>query len=294
MKKPPYSSSFSVAISAIDMAILLLTYQIAESIFPAGLPSTGPDLITFHVISGLGWLLISQAGELNLPASNRSVHVILKAMLGASLLYLPALLVLFFTVLKLEISSLRGIMAFCILLVLLIFCARIGLMKLYGLYRGMKGHRKNYLIVGFNQRGIRLWDYFNKKTEFGYNFFGYLDDSEVHPMVIGKIADLPIILEYKHIDEIYFALRPSDPALTQLANISDRQYIRLHLISDVTGLEREKIDFKMLDDIRMPVIFSLGVPPGCLFNYRLRQLASRFISDLQKALGRAHNTYIEV
>jgi FlaA1/EpsC-like NDP-sugar epimerase len=287
MKKPPYSSTFSVVMSSIDLMVLIVTFKLSVSAFPGLVPDSETNRIIFLMNSVLSWMFFSQTCRINLPPNNRRIAIMLKNVSSAYILF--TLYIVLVTVILLPGTvAVEFALLFTLLFFLSIAVLRSVLLKLYGHYRGLKGNRKNYIIIGFNQRGIRLSNYFKKRPELGYNFVGYLDDHEEHPLVLGKVADFLRIFDLKNIDEIYFALPGTHPSLAEITETCDNHYIRLHLITNVTGLESEKIDFNVIEDIRMPLLSSLGVPAGCFLNYRLRRAGAKAIWRINALLRNNH------
>jgi putative colanic acid biosynthesis UDP-glucose lipid carrier transferase len=60
------------------------------------------------------------------------------------------------------------------------------------------------VIVGCNDNSVRLRNFFSKKPEYGYHFFGYFcDDKKIEDKYLGEIDDVKKFTKENKIDEIY-------------------------------------------------------------------------------------------
>ncbi|HSD64062.1 MAG TPA: exopolysaccharide biosynthesis polyprenyl glycosylphosphotransferase, partial [Ignavibacteriaceae bacterium] len=110
----------------------------------------------------------------------------------------------------------------------------------------------NLLIIGAGEIGSGFYEMMEQHKEFGYNFVGFLDDSE-NNMVIGRIADLEKVIVEKKVDEVVIALPfYASGLLDEIINICNVQAVRVNIIPDYFRFVSKKFQVNMLGDF--PII----------------------------------------
>lgn len=99
-----------------------------------------------------------------------------------------------------------------------------------------KEFRSRVLILGAESRGKQVLDFTQRNKHLGYEVVGFLDDDLIGKPglnVLGKIKDLPSVLEQKSIDEIVIAMPTHKEQDIQYAiKTADFNGIRVNVVPD--------------------------------------------------------------
>lgn len=110
-----------------------------------------------------------------------------------------------------------------------------------------KPEQKDILIIGAGRAGERFLHNVENDNSLGYRVIGFLDDngvdSNVRPMILGKLGDIEKITDKQNIDEVIIALpKTSETALAQLVQTCENQLIRVNVIpNDYAALEGKRV-----------------------------------------------------
>ncbi len=120
--------------------------------------------------------------------------------------------------------------------------------------RNRKKNLWNLLIVGAGEIGRGFHEMLGRHKEFGYNFIGYLDDTDTaSESVIGGISSLDKILGEKDVDEVIIALPFYESTqLEEIIHICNKQAVRVNIIPDYFRFVSRKFQVNMMGDF--PII----------------------------------------
>lgn len=102
------------------------------------------------------------------------------------------------------------------------------------------------IIIGYSTQAIRLKDLFEKRTDYGYRFFGFFSDKKINPEVIGRVSDIMDFALKNGIDEIYCSLNEiNNTQLKDLVEFADANNKTIKFIPDSKDLfsKNLKIDY---------------------------------------------------
>lgn len=95
---------------------------------------------------------------------------------------------------------------------------------------------KNILIVGTGDTGMKFYNTIRSNDHFGYRCIGFLDEHtnpSINGQYLGKIADLPKILEDYEIDDIIVALPETQSMeMEKIIITSEKEAKRVRIIAD--------------------------------------------------------------
>ena len=94
------------------------------------------------------------------------------------------------------------------------------------------------LVLGAGSKGREVLDFTNKNRHLGYGVVGFLDDqapaiSQTGVNVLGKLQDLPSVLDSRPVDEIVITLPPQEEVQIKKAiEIADYRGIRVNVVPE--------------------------------------------------------------
>jgi putative colanic acid biosysnthesis UDP-glucose lipid carrier transferase len=101
--------------------------------------------------------------------------------------------------------------------------------------RQQKSPRKNIVVIGAGSYGERFYETVRTNPAYGYKVLGFLDDngadSNVRPMILGRLGDLDRIANRETIDEVVIALPKADEnTISELVAECENRCIRVALL----------------------------------------------------------------
>ncbi|MBT28189.1 MAG: undecaprenyl-phosphate glucose phosphotransferase [Thalassobius sp.] len=130
---------------------------------------------------------------------------------------------------------------------------------------------KKVIIVGAEESGKALYDYFSTYKYFGYKFMGFFDNNPNpgfvdESLLKGDLNKLKEFCEQENIDEIYFTLSLHDNKLLiqDLHKFSDEQCIYFKMVPEFKLIGHKELNFIFYDSI--PVMTIRKDPLGNTFN----------------------------
>lgn len=114
-------------------------------------------------------------------------------------------------------------------------------------YRIVTGSNfRNAIIIGYTQEAINLKNLFEKRTDYGYRFFGFFSDKKTNENIIGKVAGIKEFVLNNKIDEIYCSLNEiGNEQLKDLVEFADENNKVIKFIPDSKQIYSKnlKIDY---------------------------------------------------
>jgi Undecaprenyl-phosphate glucose phosphotransferase len=111
----------------------------------------------------------------------------------------------------------------------------------------LKPEPRDILIIGAGRAAERFFHNVERDKGLGYRVIGFLDDngvdSNVRPMILGKLDDIADIVGKQKIDEVIIALpKTSEQALAKLVETCENKFIRVNVIpNDYAALEGKRV-----------------------------------------------------
>jgi putative colanic acid biosysnthesis UDP-glucose lipid carrier transferase len=101
-------------------------------------------------------------------------------------------------------------------------------------YRIETGNNKRKaIIVGYTPESKNLKSLFEKRVDYGYEFFGFFSDKKTNAEIAGKIIDIPDFVFENKIDELYCSLQElSNEQMKYLHDFAERQGLIIKFIPD--------------------------------------------------------------
>jgi putative colanic acid biosynthesis UDP-glucose lipid carrier transferase len=162
--------------------------------------------------------------------------------------------IMFIFFVKEDLFTRNFILLYAVILFLLVSVRMIVIRSILSSVRNRKKNSWNLLIVGAGEVGRGFYEMLEQHKEFGYNFIGYIDDSDTAAdKVIGNIDSLNSVLEEKKVDEVIVALPIYESAqLDEIIHICNKQAVRVNIIPDYFRYVSKKFQINMMGDF--PII----------------------------------------
>lgn len=115
---------------------------------------------------------------------------------------------------------------------------RIGFETYLKRYRARGGNYRRIIVVGTTNASLQFVREIQVHNEFGYRFMGYFDDPETSMTeVLGDLSEVQTYCITNHIDEIYFALQPSEMTeyVDELMEFANEQLIRFRIVPEFSN-----------------------------------------------------------
>ena len=115
---------------------------------------------------------------------------------------------------------------------------RIGFETYLKRYRARGGNYRRIVVVGTTNASLQFVKEIQEHNEFGYRFMGYFDDPETSMAeVTGSLHQVKAFCIENNIDEIYFALQPSDMInyVDDLMEFSNDKLIRFRIVPEFSN-----------------------------------------------------------
>ena len=162
--------------------------------------------------------------------------------------------VLFIFIAKEDLFTRNFIVFYSILLIFFI-SLRVQLVKFFAVRILSENKTANLVIVGAGDIAKNFYDTIVKKKELGYNFLGYIDDSNGTESnnIIGTIFNLEKIIAANVINEVVVALPIQEfEKLDHIIKICNRHAVRVHIIPDYFRFVSKKFRISMFENF--PII----------------------------------------
>ena len=222
-----------------------------------------------------GYLLLYQAFTLYEPMHMQGRRLVLANVIKANVL---GLLLIVFTLYMLEESdfSRLTVYIFCVINIILEWSVR---MLIFAVLRDMrkKGHnQKQIILVGYSRAAEEYIDRIQQNPQWGYVIRGILDDNVPAGTlykgvkVIGRIANLTVILPANRLDEIAITLGLSEYyRLEEIVAMCEKSGVHTKFIPDYNKIIPTKPYTE--DILGLPVINIRYVPLSNTFNAMVKR-----------------------
>jgi putative colanic acid biosysnthesis UDP-glucose lipid carrier transferase len=210
------------------------------------------EIRTICLLSNLVWVVLLLRNDLYRVVRLEPIESILKRTIEKLLLHMFIIAFVVVTLDYQQISRTRMLFFygtfFCLILV-----SRVASMQILKAIRAKGFNFKNYVIVGANDKGVRIHNTLSKDLTFGYRFLGFFDTPCTTPWQLplaGTIQDLSKFVAVQTVDEIYVALQSQETAIIQeLIALCDRCMIRIKFLPDFQSYtQSSKVDITFYDN----------------------------------------------
>ena len=203
---------------------------------------------------------------------------------------LVKMILTFILILSLDSVLLRNIplpFKFILIFLSLFSCLAVILRLLLIVYlkniRRNKINVKNIAIIGINQNALELIELFKKEVTFGYNFIGYIDNTESKANIknINYLGTLNDFIENRYsakVDEIYFTPDEyENQTIKKLIEYCEHNFIRFKILPTFKQYTlNRKLSIDFYNDI--PVLVLRKEPLENIFNQTIKRLFDLFFS----------------
>lgn len=275
--------TFSRRLMLMDIFVLVVSYMIAWYLrFKGPFAYSAERGLTFEqymlalVFIVPGYLLLYQAFTLYEPMHMQGRRLMLANIIKANLLGMFAFVFLLY-MLKEEHFSRATIYIFCVVNIILEWSARmIVFLFLWNMRR--KGlNQKQIILVGYSRAAEEYIDRIEANPQWGYVVRGILDDNIPAGTlykgikVIGRIANLTVILPANRLDEIAITLGLSEYyRLEEIVSLCEKSGVHTKFIPDYNKIIPTKPYTE--DILGLPVINIRYVPLNNTFNSMVKRV----------------------
>ncbi len=205
---------------------------------------TGKDLVIdytkyprFYIAINIGWLMIAYIVKLYNVYRFSRLAKILRNLSNQVLIFF-----LLFSSLYAWSYLLLDKIAILIFIAVLSFTLLIFRLALFFGLRNYRSYGKNYrrvVIVGYDENSIQLYNFFRKKTEYGYKVRGFFSNTNTDnsSLIRGKVNEAKEYVLNNRIDEIYCSVNAlTSDEIKDLINFADNNLKVIKFIPDSKGI----------------------------------------------------------
>ena len=234
----------------------------------------------FWGLANLLWLLVSLLTRPYEVSRLESYMSIARKMVRSTLWHF-VITTSSFVFLQAYIYSRYHLVLFYASFLLMVIAWRVTAAYFLKIYRKLGFNQSNIVIVGYNDLGLRLQEFFRNHPEKGYRVLGFFDENPQNhsPLIKGDLALLPDFVLKNEIEEIFCSLEKiSAEQISKLKHFADQHYKRIKFIPNFGELAKEDVAFEKYGDVA--VVLARHEP----LNDRLNQWLKRAF-DIAFALG---------
>ena len=232
------------------------------------------NYLTLYIIFILSWLISGLLANVYQIENLGKFRKLVKTSCVALVFHVSILLTGLIS-LDIHFYSLYFLSALTFISFLLILFAKFLLSKIYRHYKNLEFNRKNVIIVGYTERGKALRSFFKNNPALGYKFKGYFDDTttqlDLNDNVKGTLEDIQSFCIREDIDELYYTLPNNTKFVENLSQFADDNFIHFALVQDAAGFRHRKIDARLYDNGRIPILTPRREPLRFFFNRQVKR-----------------------
>lgn len=229
------SAVLKITTLSIDLTINLLSLTISYIIFATSFLSS---LLSFNfllllVLSNALWLCCTAIFRLYFTTTFYEIEEVYRRSIRACALYLLLCISLLFINRSLD----KFIIVYVSLVVCLLAISRFYLTYLAEFVFGLSKFKRKVAIIGYNEKGIKLAEYFSKQSK-AYLFSGFFDDYsnlnvDAKGNIVGPIAHCIDYAVQNNIREIFCTLHPAD--INPILTAAEKNCVRVRFVKDANG-----------------------------------------------------------
>ncbi len=157
------------------------------------------------------------------------------------------------------------IFVFIVLDMVMLYLLRRSIQRVLRYYRAKGKDQKNILIVGSGKQACEFYDKAKSNSQWGINILGFLSEdgnrlyNGMSDLLIGKIKDLPYILNHNQVDEVFISLPLSSfHKVEDLLSQCQEQGVTVHIAAEF--LKANARNFSANDIFGSPVLSFTSAP----------------------------------
>ncbi|MCZ7601745.1 MAG: exopolysaccharide biosynthesis polyprenyl glycosylphosphotransferase [Melioribacteraceae bacterium] len=156
-----------------------------------------------------------------------------------------AILYLFFV--KENLFTRNFVFYFSTLLIILIYSKEYLVWKFVDSERRKGKNLRNLIVVGVNDFSLQFVEEIELRSEFGYKFIGFIDESLADRNVLGRLSDLEkIITDNKITDVIYSGSLDDQQIFENVVKICDKNVVKLTILPQIKQFFNSNIEMNFL------------------------------------------------
>ncbi len=279
--KKSYYSQFSVlALMIVDALMIVAAFKSMYVLNGLGQYLSSPYL-SLCVISILSWIVAGLFADIYKVENLLRFRKILLSSLVGFLFHVFIISIYLFTfkVYNYPLDFLIRIYSVALLLIIL---SKFLLLELYRYFESLEFNRKNVIIVGYTPRGKELSEFFKKDKTLAYNVKGFFDETfeTYHEKneIKGNLDDIKSFCIREDIDEIYYTLSNNSECVKDLSRFADDNFIHFGVVQDFEGFRYKKLDARLYDDGKIPILTPRKEPLRFFFNRQVKRTFDIFFS----------------
>jgi putative colanic acid biosysnthesis UDP-glucose lipid carrier transferase len=272
IKRYYQSQALAFVFMITDIAMMWAAFRLTPMLFNK---PKDDDYLTLYIIFILSWLISGLLANVYQIENLGKFRKLVKTSCVALVFHI---FIVFIGLVSFNIQFYSPYFLFAITSVsfLLIIFAKFLLSKIYKHYKNLEFNRKNVIIVGYTERGKALRSFFKKNPALGYKFKGYFDDYftqyDLNSDVRGTLEDVKSFCIREDIDEMYYTLPNNIEFVKSLSQFADDNFIHFALVQDAAGFRHRKIDARLYDNGRIPILTPRREPLRFFFNRQVKRV----------------------
>ncbi len=273
-----YSKYISLIAAGGDLIIMNMCFNIVFWYLEGfDLNNATFNELAFPVFINAAWIISANIFE----AYRIDHHSYKKAILfnnTKTIIFFFFMFLLYFQVLSFDYYSRDQVKYLFVVFFSLMIFWKFLLYYIFLIYRKLGYNYRNVIIIGYNEIGIELKDYFNNSSWTGYRFKGFFTNEKSDKKdIVGDYDEIPDFVERNKIDELYIITSSLNKKLDKVITTLLSKYpISLRLVPDLENFSHRNLELQEYDMV--PVMKIRQGPLNILYNRSLKRLMDIFIS----------------
>lgn len=271
IKRYYQSQALALVFMVTDIAMIWAAFRLTPMLFE-DVRYTDITLCTIFILS---WLISGLFGNVYQIENLGRANKILKTSCAALVFHI-FIIITYLISFKIQLYSPYFLVTIIVISFILIIFAKFLLSKIYQYYKNFEFNRKNVIIIGYTERGETLRSYFKKNPALGYKFMGFFDNQhtayDINSDVKGSLEDVQSYCIREDIDEIFYTLPNDIEYVSSLSQFADDNFIHFALVQDAAGFRYRKIDARLYDNGRIPILTPRREPLRFFFNRQVKRV----------------------
>jgi exopolysaccharide biosynthesis polyprenyl glycosylphosphotransferase len=258
------AKTFNYGVRALDGSVVILSFLAAFDLRTRILPEVWPlgpiwafnaHLPILLLVAPL-WILVLRYCGAYEPVRKKNYIETFWLVTKASFTAMMILFAILFITDADRISRLL-ILVFGLIAFLLLLTSRFTIIKFLRAVRSRGYNYRNILVVGTGKRARKYAEMICSHAELGLRVFGYVDDEPtaadqeiLGSAIIGRLKDVPDIIQKNVIDEVVIALpRSWLPSVVEIVRVCEETGIEVTIVADFFNIAIAKLHTTMFYDI---------------------------------------------
>lgn len=167
--------------------------------------------------------------------------------LGKNIIIEVVFTILYLFFVKENLFTRNFVLYFSSLLIILIYSKEYLVWKIVDIERRKGKNLRNLIVIGVNDFSLQFVDEINSRTEFGYKFVGFIDESLEDRNVLGRLSDIEkIMIDNKITDIIYSGSLDNQQIFENVVKICDKNVVKLTILPQIKQFFNSNIEMNFL------------------------------------------------